>query len=148
MRFASNAIPSTSSSGSFSSMDIALNGINDYYSTFIPLQIWLDKYFITHDIIPIANQTFTALELLDIELRYQPFWTEEYEKNVFIESMGNLLPFYIMACFILPFSYVIKDIVEEKSQRIKGLCVHKLKCTKCLNIIYRRNANNGLTRMY
>ena len=35
--------------------------------------------------------------------------------------MGSLLPFYIVSCFLLPFSYMIKDVVEEKSEKIKGM---------------------------
>eukprot|EP01083_Nonionella_stella_P305332 1064750_1 len=91
---------------------------HSYSQQFIPLQLWMDQFFIRY-----AKQTTgsnaSITELLSLKLQFQPFWTQEHDDDPFMDSMGSLLPFYIVSCFLLPFSYLIKDIVEEKAAKIK-----------------------------
>ena len=96
---------------------------SDYSTKFIPLQMMMDQFFMAY--IKTQGNYNTSLQKLfgpnGITIKYQPFWTKQHEEDPFMDSMGSLLPFYIVSCFLLPFSYMIKDVVEEKSQKIKGM---------------------------
>ena len=94
---------------------------SSYSSKFIPLQIWMDQFFLLYTKQTSAkyNAYVSMTDLLGIKLKFQEFWTAEHEDDPFMDSMGSLLPFYIVSCFLLPFSYMIKDVVEEKSAKIK-----------------------------
>ena len=128
LRLSSETVPSTSSTNNNNNINnnndiLSIPELNTYSVAFIPFQRYLDEYFINY-----LNNTNSDTKIEKFyhksktSIHYQSFWHESYTENGylnFLDNIGGLLPFYIVNCFLLPFSYLIKDVVEEKSEKIK-----------------------------
>eukprot|EP01084_Bolivina_argentea_P225766 381442_1 len=66
-------------------------GIGHSYATqFIPLQIWLDEFYIQYNNNYTTNNT-SIIPYLSINLQYQQFWTKSHQNDPFMELQNKLL---------------------------------------------------------
>ena len=79
----SDPLLATDQEMSAQSMAQTLGMGHSYTNQFIPLQLWMDKFFITYTKQQ-HNYNSSLPQLLGINLQYQQFWSKEHEEDAFM----------------------------------------------------------------
>lgn len=81
-------------------------------SGFIQVMNWVDNYLL---------RKYTGNDDAYIAAGFVPMYFDEWNDDQFLESIQNLLPFFIILSYAIPVSRMISQIVEEKELRVKEM---------------------------
>eukprot|EP01084_Bolivina_argentea_P017213 32156_1 len=91
---------------------------NYYYSFFIHIQNFIDNS-ISEYIANISGINYSNTNINDMTKGFFVFPTNEYKTDNFWYDISRIFVFFILIGFVYPYSQVVKDLVEEKSNKIK-----------------------------